>query len=98
MPTITIEVPVALPASRIQGTLDDAGGLSPFLTEPTRSGPEARVSIADRKAGTCAVTVELRTERTDHDVVRTELQRAVAALAQRALAADSAEESGRAWH
>ena len=98
MAIITIEVPVELPASQVQGTLDDAGGLSPFLSEPIRSGQEARVSIVERQPGACAVAVEMRAEETDADVVRTELQRAVAALAQRALAGDSPDETGRAWH
>jgi hypothetical protein len=44
------------------------------------------------------VLVELRTDRTDEEPVRSELQRAVASLTQRALAEDSTEETGRAWH
>jgi hypothetical protein len=117
MQTLTIEVPVELPADQVFTRLADAGGLGPFLSESVR--PEAtrgwqrldstkqrlswqegntevggEVSVVDRKPGSCAVVIELR----DADVIRTELQRAVAALAQQALADGDATDTGRAWH
>lgn len=121
MRTVTIEVPVELPAEQVFGRLAEAGGLGPFLAEPLRSeaslgspridragrrlawreeGGErgGEVSVVDRRPGDCAVAVELRTDAADEDTVRTELQRAVASLAQRALAEDSDVETGRAWH
>ena len=121
MQTLTIEVPVDLPADQVFTRLADAGGLGPFLSESVR--PEAtrgwqrldsakqrltwqdgdnelggEVSVVDRRSGSCAVVIELRTDRADADVIRTELQRAVAALAQQALADGNATETGRAWH
>lgn len=103
MPTISIEIPVELPAEQVEAELANAGGLTPFLSEPIRSEAnqaesDCRVSVSESRPGSCAVLVELRTDRTDDEVVRTELQRAVASLSQRALADDSAEETGRAWH
>ncbi|HEY2697331.1 MAG TPA: hypothetical protein VGJ45_17830 [Pseudonocardiaceae bacterium] len=98
MSTITIEVPVELPAEQVQAELTNAGGLGPFLSEPIRSESDCRVSVADREPGTCTVSAELETDRADDDLVRTELQRAVAALAQRALTDASPDETGRAWH
>lgn len=120
MRTLSIEVPVELPADDVFSHLAAAGGLGPFLSDSVR--PEANrgqtqvdeagrrltwehdselggsVSVVERRPGTCTVVVELRAERTDHDLVRTELERAVAALAQRALADGDSAETGRAWH
>lgn len=103
MSTISIEIPVELPAEQVEAELANAGGLTPFLSEPLRSEAnrtesECRVSVSESRPGTCAVLVELRTDRTDGDVVRTELQRAVASLSQRVLADDNTEDTGRAWH
>jgi hypothetical protein len=97
MSTITIEVPVELPAEQVEAELTKAGGLGPFLSEPMRSESDCRASVADREPGTCTVSAELDTDLAD-DVARTELQRAVASLAQRALADASPDETGRAWH
>ena len=119
MRTISIEVPVELPADQVFTQLADAGGLGRFVAEPLRhevdrgepkiEAAEQRlswqdgelggeVSVVDRQPGTCAVQVELRTERTDEELIRTELQRAVASLSQRALVEDGSDETGRAWH
>lgn len=66
--------------------------------ERIRAELGCRVAAVDDRPGTCAVLVELRTDRTDDEVVRTEMQRAVASLAQRALAEGNPDETGRAWH
>lgn len=110
MRTITIEVPVELPGDQVFARLTEQGGF-PEVNMGTSQVDAARrrlswqdgefggeVAVSDRRPGTCAVQVEVRTDRDDDEVVRTELQRAVAALAQRALAEDSTEDTGRAWH
>jgi hypothetical protein len=68
------------------------------LVRELRGTPAGQPALSESRPGTCAVLVELRTDRSDDDVVRTELQRAVASLSQRALADDSTEDTGRAWH
>jgi hypothetical protein len=121
MPTVTIEVPVELPADLVFAQLVEADGLAPFLSEPVRSQAcrgtprfdraarrlvwgerdaerGGQVSVVDSRPGSCAVSLELRTEATDENLLRTELQRAVASLAQRALVSDSTVDTGRAWH